>query len=156
MLVAPEGALVAELLQVTCRLDMSMSTTGYGAQALAESVEEDPCRNLDPEDKASLDNFIIMLGGLTRVTPGTVERKRKRARTTGPVPDIQASRGIIEAALDILLFGGGKRCTGFRMASGTAPPGLTRLAPGVFNIPHLKVGGHSHNRTGLEAEGDRK
>lgn len=56
-----------------------------------------------------------------------------------PIDDIATSQKIIDAAITLLLFGGGKQCTGFSVFDGRDMPGLTQLAPGVFHFPYLKV-----------------
>lgn len=162
---APGNALTAEFRAVTCSLDVSTRVTEYQfvedkpkghprksqkkkkkkkkkqTFTLERDDEEDYC-NLGLDDRMAIDRFMSSFDGLREGSPkSAVGFKRKRVATVKPVTDITSARGLFEAAVEILLFGGTRRCIGFKVLEGESLPGLVHLAPGVFHIPYLTVSG---------------
>ena len=159
---APGNALTAEFRAATCSLDVSTRVAEYQlvegrpnehpgksqkrkkkkeeeqqAFTLGRGDEEDFC-NIGLDDRMAIDRFMSSLDGLREGSPkSVVGLKRKRVETIKPVTDITSARGLFEAAVEILLFGGTRRCIGFKVLEGQSLPGLVHLAPGVFHMPYL-------------------
>lgn len=149
-MVAPEDALSAEFQAATCHIDMSSSITveescEEGSQmsdsTINSEVEDDIYRSLDDEDRRAIDNFMASFGGKPCDPAKAVPTKRKRIKRTRPIEDIKQTKGLLEAAINTLLYGGNKKNNGFRILDGRSFMGLANLAPGVFHMPFLKVGG---------------
>jgi hypothetical protein len=155
---APGNALTAEFRAVTCALDVSTRVTEYQLvedkpkghprksqkkkkQAFTLGLDDDEdCCNLGLDDRMAIDRFISSFDGIREGSPkSAVGLKRKRVEKVTPVTDIISARGLFEAAVEILLFGGTRRCIGFKVLEGESLTGLVHLAPGVFHIPYLTV-----------------
>lgn len=68
---------------------------------------------------------------------GSASRRKKRVKRRHAVTDVSSTRGIVEAALGLLLHGSGRRYAGFSVSGRSL--GLKALAPGVFDYVHLMV-----------------
>lgn len=99
-----------------------------------------PYVSLGLEDRMAIDSFMSTLDGPRQEHTKAANLKRKRVESVRPVGDISTTRCLIEAAMDVMLFGGSKRCIGFKVLEGESLPGLANISPGVFHIPYLKVG----------------
>ena len=95
----------------------------------------------------AIDSFMSPLGGPREEHSQNAQLKRKRVKYVRPVAEVSAARDLVEALIEILLFGGNKKCFGFKVLEGEALPGLTILAPGVFHMPYLKVSTSVHEMT---------
>lgn len=154
-LVAPRNAPTAEFQAVWCTLDISTSVTEYQTVETkptdqpqqpqekhingSRETNDEIYHSLDLDDRMAIDSFLTPLGGPCGERSREINLKRKRVKSVKPVADVSASRSLVEATMDILLFGGGKKCFGFKVLEGEALPGLMHLAPGVFHMPYLKV-----------------
>lgn len=160
-LAAPAEALTAEFREVRCRIDVQAHVEGkpsakgkkrrktqYAKQEPqfdhlkrfsnenSGPMETDVYELLDPADQIWIDEF---LSG--PVPPVSRNKRHRGAADSASVDSIQYSRSLLEGAVEIALFGGSKRVNGVKVLEGADTQGLTQLLPGVFHMPHLKVGG---------------
>lgn len=139
---APESALVAEYMSTTCTIDVyrrRIKINPLLPRGKRKRTDPDPATSatggsegefnklLSSEDHRTINNF--MAGFIP---------DPQQSLYTKPLRLSEAKR-IIETSLSVLLLGGGRKYTGFRVENGIDSVGLIQLAPGVFHMPYLKV-----------------
>lgn len=135
--------IVTELVEEKPRMKRSRKRPRNSSTDVREEASDETYRSLAPGDQRAINDFIAMLGDKKEKTvkapPDTV--KRKEVKVKQPLQNFESLHDAIEAALNLLLLGGSRKTPGFRTnKEGSSFAGMSRLVPGVFHVPGLKVG----------------
>lgn len=159
-LVTPRDAFTAEFESVTCYIKISAAKDGLSTKKHALKrkrteqlecirtqqpddmfVDDEHLMQLAPDDQRAIDAFIQSLYA-TPPQPGRGKSIPKPGRSDLINEKIEFSERLkqfFEIALEILVLGSRKQYKGITAGDYTRTECLTRLAPGVFNMPYLKV-----------------
>ncbi|VUC23879.1 unnamed protein product [Clonostachys rosea] len=151
-LVAPIKTLVAEFISARCAIDLSVtksfSTAHQRSRKPAQKPPDEAASNnhrvvhqkLDLDDQRAVTEFVANLHECEERNLQPSSSKRRRiSETQHPIENIGLHKNAIDTALRFILFGSNSTGNSYKPLEQVSSPGLSQLAPGVFNVPFTEV-----------------
>jgi hypothetical protein len=151
-LVAPEDALAARLVEVSCLVDLSTVSSCEQSDDASLTQREDGSNNapdyttrdlydsLAVDDQRAINEFVRgFQSGNDRLPSRAARVGRTKVKRRKPVEDLALFHKVLDASMITLIRGASKRPTGVKVLEGFSWLGLVNLAPGVFHMDYLKA-----------------
>ncbi|CAH0059465.1 unnamed protein product [Clonostachys solani] len=162
-LVASTKTLVAEFVSARCAIDLSVtqasSTVHKRPRPPVQKPPDEATSNnrrgihqdVDIDDQRAVYEFVANLHECEERDRQPNRSKRRRvSETQHPIEKIGLHKNAIDTAIRVILFGSNSTGNSYRPLEQVSAPGLSQLAPGVFNVPYTEVI-HPPQQSALEA-----
>ena len=148
----PRNALAAEFQAVTCSIDISTigdiaasgrtpAKTGRQSSTMNSAhvavQDEDFYQFLSVADQRAVSDFMSELNARPRTKRNGFPSPP--GQTNEQTLDSSYLKPMIQAAIELLVLGGGRTFSGISVVESTSSQGLIQLLPAVFHVPYLKV-----------------
>jgi hypothetical protein len=151
-LVASTKTLVAEFISVRCAIELSVTKTSSTARKRPRLPVQKPPdeatsnthrgihQDVDIGDQRAVVEFVVNLHECEEWNRQPNKSKRKRiSETQHPIENIGLHKNDIDTAIRVILLGSDSSSNSYRPLEQVSAPGLSQLAPGVFNVPYTEV-----------------
>lgn len=149
---ASTKTLVAEFISARCAIDLSVTKASSTVhkrprlpvpKPLGEATSNNHHgidQDVNIDDQRAVSEFVANLRECEERDRLPNKSKRKRiSETQHPIENIGLHKNAIDTAIRVILFGSNSTGNSYRLLEQVSAPGLSQLAPGVFNIPYTEV-----------------